>query len=364
MSDNLLPILSLRIPDPPKPHIGFLEICRQAHRETVNSAIYATFLDPEFSPEIARLFLSALIELLEEHLPERLHIEDYQVHTEWGSSKGRIDIVIMDQTNNSVILIENKIYHILQNDLEDYWIAFDEKILHKQGVVLTLFPSEVKSSLKGRYVNLTHMDWIRQIEKKGLPVGLEPRHYQYLNDFFQTMKNLSKGNAMDEQIKFFFDHQSHMIRAQELYSSAQKFVMDQVSFIRNDPNWENYGNNSSWIHLWPAGQKEDIYYVLGFDKIYHPEKSGRPEMTIYIQIEGAAMQHDSALREIAKNRSDHSLYQFEGGGGNDHWKHFAFKRYELTPEQINNWVGFALNEIENVFSPFYNALRDYLSEQG
>ncbi|WP_298417129.1 PD-(D/E)XK nuclease family protein [uncultured Kordia sp.] len=139
MKDGLLTdFLALEIPTVKVPPDGFLEIIGLSHYETINSRIYSYFLDQEKNENISSLFIYSLAEIILEKTGKSIIIDTFEVFTEVSTTKGRIDIVIEDCNNKSVIIIENKIYHHLNNPLLDYWKHYKYK--NKLGIILTLKP--------------------------------------------------------------------------------------------------------------------------------------------------------------------------------------------------------------------------------
>jgi hypothetical protein len=88
-----------------KSRIGFLEIIRKSHNETINSNLYAFFLSCE-NQYIKSLFLDALLGLVKIKSSKELDFNDYIVNTEVTTSLGRIDIVLQDLMNRLKLMIE------------------------------------------------------------------------------------------------------------------------------------------------------------------------------------------------------------------------------------------------------------------
>lgn len=65
MTDDLFSLLVLDIPESEKSNIGFLEIIKKQYNETINSAIYAHFINADENL-VRDLFLNALTDLIEE----------------------------------------------------------------------------------------------------------------------------------------------------------------------------------------------------------------------------------------------------------------------------------------------------------
>ena len=71
--DELYKLLELKIPEISEREIGFLELTGQAHKENVNSRVYAYFLDSSLHPEIANVFIEALISLVNTKSNKTIH---------------------------------------------------------------------------------------------------------------------------------------------------------------------------------------------------------------------------------------------------------------------------------------------------
>lgn len=89
---------------------NIFKVCGVNHYENTHSAILAEFLNPNGSHGLKHQFLQAFIEILgKDFTLESFNVEKANVKTEHATSEGRIDIFIEDDENN-VIIIENKIY--------------------------------------------------------------------------------------------------------------------------------------------------------------------------------------------------------------------------------------------------------------
>jgi hypothetical protein len=137
------------------------------HYENVVSNVYAYFFNPSNDHGFGSLFIDSLQELI----TTNFEFASPKVMREcYSDSGGRIDLIIQDtglakpgekpEGGQPVILIENKIYHDVNNDFEDYYNSFKAK--QKQGVLLTIHPTI--PSHPG-FKNVTHEQLIRNIFK-------------------------------------------------------------------------------------------------------------------------------------------------------------------------------------------------------
>src|SRR5689334_17813023 len=118
---DLITLITTDFPEPVSAPVGFLEIIGQQTKETVNSRLYAYFLDQSVNPAVSELFITALVDLLEQKTKQRCSFTSYTCQTEVVTRKGnRIDLLIEDEASDTAVVIENKLYHHLMNDLVDY----------------------------------------------------------------------------------------------------------------------------------------------------------------------------------------------------------------------------------------------------
>ena len=181
--DELIELALLEIPTINVKPLGFLDIIGKQHDEVINTRLYCNFLSPNFNLEIAKLFIASLLNLVTKKTGKNINIQvGYTCSTEIETSKGnRIDLVINSTENKSAIIIENKIFTLLKNDLIDYWSNFNYPDENKIGIILTLKKISIPPEVKDMYINITHTEWITQIKDSGLPTGLTTNQYVYLN---------------------------------------------------------------------------------------------------------------------------------------------------------------------------------------
>lgn len=84
------------------------------------------------------------------------------IETEYGTEdKGRIDLFIYN--DEQAIIIENKIYHHLANNLNDYWSTATREVKTKNiiGILLTL--GKYSGNLPQNFVNVLHFDFLKAV---------------------------------------------------------------------------------------------------------------------------------------------------------------------------------------------------------
>lgn len=382
--ENIKELLAYDIPEFTPPDDGFLEIIGLSHYENVNSKIYAYFLNQRNEPKISNLFISSLLNLIDEknksEIGKELNIKDFTAITEIQTNEGhRIDILIEDKNNESAIIIENKIYHSPDNPLNDYWNFINYNENKKVGILLTLQPlssSELKniktvkkSTLIDNFINITHKEWIDKIINAGLPTGLSPKMYIYLNDFFQTIDNLTKSTTMNELTKFYFQYPKKINSAVETLKEAEKFINTQLEILAENLNSSIRGKTYEWRHI-VKHPNETIYYAIVFDSLF----KGGKEITVIIELSGK----DYDKKEDVKKHLEKDEENKEGININAHIKekglilvtsvgdakyrycHLVSGKYQLDLDKIENLAGKLKTIIDDDFSIIMTEINNFL----
>lgn len=156
---------------------------------------------------------------------------EYDVWTEDATEKGgRIDLLIQEVNNSRAIIIENKINHHLNNDLQDYWDSVKCENSNKIGIVLTKKMEVVDNH---NFINITHKEFIKQIEFNfgNYILNSDDRHLLFFKDFCENIKNLTSSMQNEkETTEFFF---KNMNKIEELYDLREKYRVYFLDSIKN-----------------------------------------------------------------------------------------------------------------------------------
>lgn len=371
--ENIKELLAYDIPEFTPPDDGFLEIIGLSHYENTNSKIYAYFLNQQKEPEIAEKFLAALFELIQQKKADKIiSIDDYEVSTEYATNKGRIDILIEDKNNESAIIIENKIYHHLDNPLEEYFDFIKGKSENKVGILLTLhqLSQQEINKLDKNYVPITHKEWIDKIKALGLPANLPLKKYIYLNDFFQTITNLTTMETnINELAKYYFEHSKKINSAIETRNEAQKFVDNQLQILAGKLNSLTRGKTDTWRHI-VKDLNETTYYSIEFKSLFE----GCNEIKVIIELSGK----DYDKKEEVKKHLEKDKKNEKGININNHIKekglilvtsvgdakyrycHLVSGKYQLDLDKIENLAGKLKTIIDDDFSIIMTEINNFL----
>lgn len=361
MNKELIQLLSIDIPEKEQVDDGFLEIIKKSHHENVNSSIYAYFLDKSNNEKIATVFLNALLELVDSKLNKTIVIEKYTCLTEdLTKNNNRIDITLNDTDNKAAIIIENKIYHHLDNDLIDYWEHFSYADENKIGILLTLEEHYIPDEAKDYFVNIKHSEWIDKIKEIGLPSLIPHKLYIYLNDFFQTIDNLTKNYQMNEQASFYFDHSSKILKAVETVNQANKFINNQLEILANKLEWVTYGNSMDWRNLWDKENNRNVYYTIHLRNLMN----GKNTISVIIELNGTAKDKENEIDKLLKDDILYSHSEMKHNNWSNKYNlHFATREYKLSKAQIEDFANVVEKIIREDFESTMNKIIEYLDEK-
>ncbi len=195
------------------------------HYENVCSNILAFYLDPNNEHGMGSLFLSSLMSFVDGCDGD--YGNEVKVDREVSTAKGRLDIVVL--TAGQIIGIENKLYHHLNNDLNDYG-SFLDATAKEQGdkdsikLVLSLRQEQMTAG----FVCITYEElWEKIRENLGKYVSTSSQKWMlYLVDFMEAIEKLYEGNMeLDESDSFFIENNeklAELIEARKIFQNKLK----------------------------------------------------------------------------------------------------------------------------------------------
>ena len=220
------------IPEVRKKPKTFLDISKQPHYENVLSNIYAFFFNVNEVHHFKELFIQSLLEIIgaskfKEEKKGLQHFYEFNIDTEFLTEKGgRIDILLHNP--EQAIIIENKVYHHLNNNLEDYWKTLVLEKQHKIGVILSLYPIiEINHS---HFINITHIQLLDKVMSNSgtYLLNASDKYTVFLKDFYQNIINLSKSTMQEKELLFYFDHQEKINLLTKLKFSVRDHIASEV----------------------------------------------------------------------------------------------------------------------------------------
>jgi hypothetical protein len=352
---ELIEVLLLDPPMQEKTEVTFLDIAGISYNENVISHCYAMFLRTGLNERISETFLNAIVLLIKDKTGRELEFPEHECELEVKTLLGnRIDIVIKSKPSDTAIIIENKIYHHLNNDLNDYYDSVTA--MNKQGILLTLFPHKVPFELSDRFINITHLEIVNRIESLGFPLSASTNLYTYVNDFIENIKRLSKKKTMDENTKFFFSHTAEILLAQSTHASALQYVKRQMDMAAEKIDWSTYGNSNNWCHIWDKKNNlEHIFFAVSFHELLTVHR----KLTIYIQIDSSIKPYEEPIRKFLIDNSNN----LDRGEASKPWfAHLLQKEYSLELENIEDLSNYVSGKLTSEFMKPFNSIQEHLKQ--
>lgn len=212
-----------------KQRTSIFDISGYPHYENVCSNVLAFFLDPEKEHGLGDLILSSLLKLAQH--PQEQSIGAASIEREFSTNAGgRLDILI--RTDGFVIGIENKIFHHLNNDLDDYQSTLKSQSkdsLTIVGVVLSLHP--VAPAESSSFINILYGELWAEVEA-GLGIYAAEASLKwmaYLLDFIHTTKSLAgKSMELNETDLFLIENVDALERLVQAHKGLREKLVDQL----------------------------------------------------------------------------------------------------------------------------------------
>lgn len=338
-----------------KNKIGFLEIIRKQHYENINSNLYAHFLSCDVA-EVRSLFFDALLSLITVKTGKHLTFINEKVSTEVATvTNGRIDILIEDYHYQNAIIIENKIYHHLSNDLLDYWNHYKTEASKKVGVLLTLFQHEIPENAKGNFINITHIEWINKVKENFTPESFTANYKVYIEDFINTIENLTRINTMNESAKFYFEHAPKIIEANKALTEAHLFLNNELLLIANKIGWQSFGNEITWRNFWDEYNHIDTYLTVVTKDLVEGKSLS---FILVLELNRKDKEREEEVREKFKNHPQ--ALDKHRGESVDNYVHFLCKTYTLTIDELAHFSDIVVDKINTDFAAITIEVIKYL----
>ena len=351
----------------------FLEIARQPHYENVISNIYAFYFDPHEEHGLGYLFINSFIECIKEQIKERKSFlddfQDFIIDTEYSTEKGgRIDLFLYN--DEQAIVVENKIYHNLANDLNDYWNTAKKNSRKESdivGVLLTL--SKHTGNLNSQFVNVLHLDFLQKVM---VNIGnhlmqASDKYVTFLKDLYQNIKNMSMQNLSTDDLNFYLNHQQKIVDTVEFEKQVKDHIKTQVVDAFNSfeeltvkKATQNTYQYYSYREI-EVKDVKDLYFSVFFHDLYISDKT--LWIDIHIKEKGpyAKYYDHPEVEKIMKNHAHMRLDKSKRK--DDGWIYLVDREYTLNSEQMINLEKTVIDFIKkDGFMELFKELEEKLRE--
>jgi len=327
----------------------FLGIAKQPHYENVLSNIYAFYFRVNEVHRFKDLFISSLLELINKGATQIESFLNFEITTEFGISKQRrIDIVL--QNNEQAIIIENKVYHHLNNNLHAYYNETNAE--SKVGVVLSLHP--ISNIEHPHFINITHLQLLNQVMQNlgKYLLNANDKYVVFLKDFYQNIINLSHAFMEKENISFYYKNQQEINQLVQFKNNLRKHILSEV--VKAGETLDNL--NKYEPRLNSTNDKRLVYYVspkyknLMITVVYEELLKPKRKMHIAIEFQGLPLNERTVFYGLEKdfNTKENELAFSDNFKTTDeNWTHFAVQHYYPTDDEITNLSEFIIDKLNN-----------------
>jgi hypothetical protein len=342
----------------------FLEIAKQPHYENVISNIYGFFFNVYEEHGLKDLFIRSLVSCVHERTTDKdfSSFSDFTITTEYGTKglgkkkkRGRIDLLL--RSHNQAIIIENKIYHHLDNDLDDYWnsvIVKSEGNSGKIGIILSLKPISQNHyqqfEFGNEYINITHSQFMQKVMSNA-PSYLENnsnRHVHFFHDFYQNIINISSPTMNPSDINFYLKNQEKVNQLVLFKQQFKNHVVAEVNKAGHSINNvklivpKNKGN-ARRLRYYRSIKHPELVYTIVFEELF--KDTGF--LHIIVEPRGNTLKNGNHFKHLPLDKTQYPIIKSDFyDKTNESYAHFAHKEYRLTTEDISDLSGFIQTKIK------------------
>jgi hypothetical protein len=342
---------------PEKREKNFLEIAGMPHYENVNSNLLQFFFDYTEEHGFKDLFLTSLLELINDK--KEIAFVDWTVKREVKTvNEKRIDLSIISTDEDKVIIIENKIYHLLNNDLNDYWnhypLILDQ---NKIGIVLSLYGLVVKDA---RYINITHQQLCKQVLKNlgNYILNANQKYVVYLKDFIENINTFYMSDTQKNKFKFYFEHVDKINELVKIKEDSINHILRQVTIVGETLGLPINAKRSTdrRYFTFPEIKNGSLYYAIFVEDIFSSEASFR------IILEGHAI--DDEIQQYVIDAIANNYQNLAHASTPQKYIHFLRQDYDFKAEDSANFAKVILEIIERDFATARREITHLLIEKG
>lgn len=338
----------------PLPSVGrnkltFFDITKYPHLENVWSNIYAFFINPNTGHGLNELFLNSIIEIIKQKTGNDFNFtSDIEVETQFHTIKGGfIDIIVSDE--QTAFIIENKVYHHLNNDLKDYWNSIKKP--RKQGIILSL--AEIRKINDNNFINITHIELLQHIAGNLVTYFLnaEEKYLILLKDFYQNIKNMT--NPMEPKlIEFYLNNEQTIQEIQKIQNSYSDFIKSETVKAAEMINEPLDPNNKTRLCYYLCPENPNLMFTVFYDKFFTSTKA----LEIVVEMQGELLKKRDRIKKIQFTDEEERLiikkfYKNTSTG----WAHFAEGNFKLSNKAVLNLSAFISETINK--SPLLSIYR-------
>lgn len=342
----------------------FLGIARQPHYENVLSNIYAFFFTISEVHKMNDLFITSLLQVLKNKSNGTdnpiAYFNDFDVATELTTVKGgRIDLLLSN--SEQAIIIENKVYHRLNNDLLDYWESV--KVANQKiGIVLSLNHIGVSDS---NFINITHLELMKKVMENSGPYLIEAqdKYIVFLKDFYQNIINLSKSEMDTKDLNFYYINQEKINAVKDFMFSVRTHISNQVEIaceiLDEKLNLQiPKGNGKNRLRYYQSPRNSNLMFTVVYEELLKPEK----RLFLIVELTNELLKDKTRYKTIILSDEEKQVFSSDFYHKKGQWAHFAFKSYTLNTDEVKDLSSFIVKKLEeDHLLSIYRKLNDFIT---
>ena len=361
----------------------FLEIAKQPHFENVLSNIYAFFFKMHEEHGFKDLFTRSLLSCIEEKVIEKnkdfSSFSDFDIKTEYPTKglgkykkRGRVDLLLSN--SDQAILIENKVYHHLANDLDDYWLSVKlPNDISKIGIILSLKPLSEDNwkqfEYRDQYINLTHIEFMTKVVqfKDEYTAQSNPHFHFVLEDLIQNINKISNPVMNQENIQFFLKNKEKINELVQFKTEFKKHIISETENAGHGivgvklSTLRKSNSNEKRLRYFQSTKHSELVYTIVFEELL----KGSNFLHIIIEPKGNTLRKGKQFETIEFTSEEKEIIKTDFYSNLDKaWSHFAHKQYELNESDVAILSVFIQDKIKaDHFESVFEKLEKFLSDK-
>lgn len=328
------------LPDIKEKPITYQDIVKMPHYENVSSKIYSFFFQIDAKHNLGDLFISSLKQIINIKVARSLNFSSVLFpETEFKTKKGRIDILLYNE--KEAVIIENKIFHYLNNDLDDYWDSITQE--NKVGVVLSIKKIDVRNV---NFINITHLEFLDSVFKNlsKYLANADEKYLVFLRDFYQNILNLT--NPMSKELVHFFNVNGAEINHISLLRDQYiQYIITEVELSCEmiDEKLALYGNRNNRFRYFLCPSESNLMITIVFDSLY----DGRREIYFIVELQNDLLDRRQEIKEIKFNLSESNLINSGFYSDTESYSHLAVEVHKVSENEILELSSFISKKINH-----------------
>ena len=345
----------LKLDDIPKGYKwqrSLMDITGIKHHENMWSDIYKFFFDIKESHNLGDLFIRSLESLIE---LKTNFLDKFLIDREFDVGGKRIDLLLCDNRNNKAIIIENKVNHSLDNNLNLY---YREVVSNGYSDVIVIVVGLRKYDLNkydkadkipnDKKYSITHQDFIDKVNSK-LPeyyMQSNPQHLYLLQEFAKNIKNHT--NMIDKnETDFFFVNREKVTKIHDVYRNIKEYITS-IMTLKKESSLKNYiikrqelelkkektGENEEYVK-YIFKSNNDVMLTCFYKRILRPGRNQVPHILVVLEIQNTIksnVENKAAQFRSILNNEFPMLKESETQG--DIWRHYASMKIDIDSQSL------------------------------